>query len=179
MVFEPSVLFPPAAVWGQYRRYGPKSIIILRNVLTNGHTSIFTKLRTLHSTFQKFGPLATKFKLSHLQKSSVLDKYKKSKTVLDESVKIELVLNIKYRVVLESKKDHHQKNALIPSTNASLVSTRIYVGDRFDQNADAFDNICKHIKFYSFNTEAKPCFANTCEFLKRKRNKRYHTENKG
>ena len=36
---------------------------------------------------------------------------------------------------------------------------------------------------YNFNTEANPCFANTCEenyeLLKRKLNKQYHTENPG
>ena len=35
-------------------------------MLPNGHTSIFTKLRTLHSAFKKFGSFATKFKFTRL-----------------------------------------------------------------------------------------------------------------
>ena len=35
-------------------------------MLPKGHTSIFTKLRTLHSAFKKFGSFATKFKFTRL-----------------------------------------------------------------------------------------------------------------
>ena len=62
----------------------------------------------------------------------------------------------------------------LKKANGALAITETEIAEELQQTF--FEG--RHLQEQVFDTEAKPCFANTCELMK-KPNKQYHTKNQG